>query len=196
MMRPTKRPTKSLKSTPHFLIISTKQRGVKILEAVEILLPEFIKYTINRLPYYYPTMLPSDLLAKEVKTGEINSKLWIPLEDLYEGWDPCGQVGQEVYGAGMAFGVVPRHYFKIPETTLIVFCNYPIKNSKVSKKSMKFTTLGSIDFTCLVKIFSDEELPEITMKSKSATIEAVHTTKKEIDYMLMEILKLVSIGNK
>jgi hypothetical protein len=160
-------------------------KGVKILEAIEILLPEFIKYTVHRLPYYYPTMLPAAILAKEVKTGEINPNLWIPLEDLYDGWDPCGQVGQEVYGAGVAFGLVSRHYFKIPNTELIVFCNYPIKNIKMTKKTMQFNTIGSPDFMCLVKIFSNKEgLPEMKMKSKSGPIEAVHSTKKEIDFQV------------
>lgn len=158
-------------------------KGIKILEAVEILLPEFIKYTVHRLPYYYPTMLPDGILATEVKTGEINSELWIPLEDLYDGWDPCGQVGQEVYGAGMAFGIVPRHYFKIPKTEYVFFCSYPIKNIKFSNKSVQFTTIGSAEFKCLVKIFSNkEELPAMTMKSKSVRINAVHHTKKEIDF--------------
>lgn len=159
--------------------------GLKILDAIEVLLPEFIKYTVNRLPYYFPTMLPKEVLSKEVKTGEINSNIWIPLEDLYQGWDLCGQVGQEVYGSGLSFGIVPRHYFKIPDTALTVFCDYPIRDIKISKNSIHFKTMGSSNFTCLVKIFSNKDtLPKLTMKSKSTQIKAARSTKKEMDFLI------------
>lgn len=50
---------------------------------------------------------------------------------------------------------------------------------------MQFNTIGSPDFMCLVKIFSNKEgLPEVKMKSKSGPIEAVHSTKKEIDFQV------------
>ncbi|TDW44606.1 hypothetical protein EV144_10854 [Flavobacterium sp. 270] len=159
--------------------------GLKILDAVKVLLPEFIKYTVHRLPYYFPPMLHKDALAKEVKTGEINSTIWIPLEDIYDGWDLCGKIGQEVYGAGLPFGIVSRQYFKIPNTGLIVFCEYPLTNIKKTNNSLQFKIIGSADFTSLVKIISDkEEMPEITLKNKTAKIEAVRRTKKEIDFQI------------
>lgn len=77
----------------HYLIMA---EGIVILPSLRILLPEFIKYVINRLPFYYPSLLPEDIIAKETKTGEVQNDLWIPLEDLHDGWENHGQVGQEV----------------------------------------------------------------------------------------------------
>ncbi|WP_223680289.1 hypothetical protein [Flavobacterium hibisci] len=107
-------------------------KNVEILPALKTLLPEFIKYAVGRIAYYYPTMLPKEMLSEEVKTGEIQADLWIPLEDLYNGWEKSGQVGQEVYGAGMAFGVVPRQYIKIEEDFLL-FIDYPAQFHKRGK---------------------------------------------------------------
>jgi hypothetical protein len=107
-------------------------KDVEILPALKTLLPEFIKYAVGRIAYYYPTMLPKEMLSEEVKTGEIQADLWVPLEDLYNGWQQSGQVGQEVYGAGMAFGVVPRQYIKIDEDFLL-FIDYPAQYHKRGK---------------------------------------------------------------
>ncbi|WP_269236565.1 hypothetical protein [Flavobacterium flavigenum] len=107
-------------------------KDVEILPALKTLLPEFIKYAVGRIAYYYPTMLPKEMLSEEVKTGEIQADLWVPLEDLYNGWQQSGQVGQEVYGAGMAFGVVPRQYIKIEEDFLL-FIDYPAPYHKRGK---------------------------------------------------------------
>ena len=39
-------------------------------------------------------------IAQSPASGEIARDVWLPLEDLYEGENPAGQVGQEIYGAG------------------------------------------------------------------------------------------------
>lgn len=123
----------------HYIEISA---GIKILPALKILIPEFIKYAVGRLAYYFPAMLPSDMISEDVKTGEIQKDLWIPLEDIHDGWEKNGSVGQEVYGAGLAFGMVPRQYFKIPELDAIIFINYPITNLRIGKKSATFHVGG------------------------------------------------------
>src|SRR5690606_18049822 len=58
--------------------------GEEVMPAFSLLLAEFVRYAQNRLPYYYPPMLPEDMLSEEVKTGEIDPKLWIPLEDIQD----------------------------------------------------------------------------------------------------------------
>lgn len=123
----------------HYIEVST---GIKILPALKILIPEFIKYAVGRLAYYFPAMLPSDMISEDVKTGEIQKDLWIPLEDIHDGWEKSGSVGQEVYGAGLAFGMVPRQYFKLPELDAIIFINYPITNLRIGKKSATFHVGG------------------------------------------------------
>ena len=74
--------------------------GVDILPAIKMLIAEFVRYTVGRISYYYAPRLPEEMLSEEVKTGEIDPKLWVPLEDIHDGWEKSGEVGQEVYGSG------------------------------------------------------------------------------------------------
>ncbi|KOP38776.1 hypothetical protein DBB36_17480 [Flavobacterium sp. WLB] len=128
-----------------------KAEDVELLPAVKTLIPEFVKYAVNRIAYYYPPLLPKEMLSDEVKTGELQRDLWIPLEDLYNGWEKSGQVGQEVYGAGMAFGVVPRQYIKIDEDFLI-FIDYPITRQSKRGKSITINLDGDKEMYCNLKI--------------------------------------------
>ncbi|KIQ25245.1 hypothetical protein RT99_01115 [Flavobacterium sp. MEB061] len=125
-------------------------KDVDILASLRTLIPEFIKYTVSRIAYYYPTMLPKEMLSEEVKTGEIQADLWVPLEDLYNGWEKSGQVGQEVYGSGMAFGIVARQYIKIDEDFLL-FIDYPNEHTKRGK-SITIKLDGDKDMICNLKI--------------------------------------------
>jgi hypothetical protein len=91
----------------HYLQVA---QGVDILPSLKILLPEFIRYAVSRLPFYYPPLLPQEMIAGDIKTGEVKKDLWVPLEDKHDGWEKSGEAGQEVYGAGLPFAVVPRQY--------------------------------------------------------------------------------------
>ena len=126
-------------------------KDVDILPSLKTLIPEFVKYAVNRIAYYYPPMLPKEMLSEEVKTGEIQADLWVPLEDLYNGWQKSGQVGQEVYGGGMAFGIVPRQYIKIDENFL-VFIDYPIAQPTKRGKSITIKMDGDQDMIYNLKI--------------------------------------------
>ena len=126
-------------------------KDVDILPSIRTLIPEFIKYAVNRIAYYYPPMLPKEMLSEEVKTGEIQADLWVPLEDLYNGWEKSGQVGQEVYGSGMAFGIVPRQYIKIDEDFLL-FIDYPVKQQTKRGKSIILKLDGDKDMHYNLKI--------------------------------------------
>jgi len=140
-------------------IREANEANAPILPALQLLLPELVRYSVNRLPAYYPTLLPEDLISEDVKTGEIDPAIWIPLEDLYDGWEKPGQVGQEVYGAGVGFGVVPRQYHKVKGERFIVYCDYPVLNFKSStNKSVVLRTLGVDEFNCKLRIVSDTKL--------------------------------------
>lgn len=116
--------------------------GIDILPSVRLLIAEFIRYTITRICYYYPPLLPKEMLSQEAKTGEIDPHLWIPLEDIHDGWEQSGEVGQEVYGAGIAFGIVPRQYFKVPGEDFMIYVDYPVFKFKVSKQNSLTLTIG------------------------------------------------------
>ena len=62
--------------------------GQEILPSLRLLLAEYIRYLVDRAVYYYPPMLPKEMLSEEVKTGEVDPSLWIALEDLHEKFDP------------------------------------------------------------------------------------------------------------
>lgn len=141
-------------------------RDIEILPSISLLLGEFIRYFISRAPYYYPTLLPKEMLADEVKNGEIDPNAWIALEDLKDGWEKSGEVGQEVYGAGVAFGIVPRQYFKVPEHDFIIFVDYPSHQYRLSKnKSLTLEVMGVSCLKCRVII-----LPGPTLKQARFTL--------------------------
>lgn len=133
----------------HFMLVS---EGIAILPSLRILIPEFIKYTLNRLPFYYPPMLPEGIIAEDIKTGEVQKDLWIPLEDIHDGWEPHGQVGQEVYGAGLPFGIVSRQYHEIKHVGIILFIDYPIAGWSQSGNGLTFNILGDARLQALIKI--------------------------------------------
>lgn len=159
-----------------------------ILESLKLLLPEFVKYSINRFSSYYPPMLPADILSDEVKTGEIDPKLWIPIEDLYDGWEKHGQVGQEVYGAGVGFGVLPRQYVKVKDADFLVFTEYPITTPRQTKnKTLVFSLLGDPEFESSLRLlpYNASNLPHISVTAggkSSKTVPLFKTSKQGNEY--------------
>ncbi len=157
---------------------------VQLLPAVKTLIPEFVKYAVNRIAYYYPPLLPKEMLSDEVKTGELQHDLWIPLEDLYNGWEKSGQVGQEVYGAGMAFGVVPRQYIKIDEDFLI-FIDYPIMHQSKTGKSITIHLDGDKEMCCNLNILKlGKRSIKMTVFQDKELLSAFHKTAEMHDYKI------------
>ena len=165
-------------------------QGVELLPSVNLLIAEFARYAVHRMVYYYPTMLPEDMLAKEVKTGELDPKLWIALEDIHDGWEQSGGVGQEVYGAGLAFGIVPRQYIRIPDQDFIVFLDYPVLNQTFEGKTLRFDVTGDSRLTCGLRILNQgtKRLPAIKIKAGNAAdqeqIDAVKKPKDGFEYRI------------
>ena len=130
--------------------------GVDILPSVRLLLSEFIRYMVYRAVYYYPTMLPAEMLCDKPKTGELDRNLWIAVEDLNDGWEKSGGVGQEVYGAGNAFGILPRHYLKVPGKKYMICVDYPTAGFKVKRGSpVRFSIRGDARISCKLCIVPD-----------------------------------------
>jgi hypothetical protein len=130
--------------------------GIDILPSVKLLMAEFIRFMVYRAVYYYPTMLPKEMLCDKPKTGELDSKLWIAIEDLCDGWEKSGSVGQEVYGAGNAFGILPRHYLRIPGKKFMVYVDYPTVGFKAGKgDTIEFKIKGDSRLSCRLSIVPD-----------------------------------------
>lgn len=144
-------------------------QDVELFEPVRLLVAEYVRYLVERAVYYYPPMLPKDMLHGKPKVGEIDKTLWIALEDLHDGWEKSGQVGQEVYGAGNAFGTLPRHYMRVPDVNLMVYTDYPIYGlESVKHKPVRFKLAGDGRITCRLMVIkaNEHKLPPLTVSCK------------------------------
>ena len=162
---------------------------IDLLPSAQLLIAEYIRYLVERAVYYYPTMLPEDMLSKEVKIGELDPKLWIALEDMHDGWEPCGQVGQEVYGAGNAFGILPRHYLKVPGETFMVYVDYPTHNFSARKnKPITFKTAGDERLNCrlLIVKMDGKKLPafDVRLKGNKESLKGKLTKDGHLEFEL------------
>lgn len=146
--------------------------GIDILPSLKVLIPEFIKYAVSRLPYYYPTLLPEDMIAEEIKTGEVQKDLWVPLEDMHDGWEKSGEVGQEVYGSGVPFGVIPRQYFMLTDIKAMIFINYPAVKFRFGKNTVTFRVSGDSQFMASLTFsgLSKAELSKIKVEVKNSSV--------------------------
>jgi len=158
--------------------------GVDILPSVNLLIPEFIKHLVNKAAFYYPPKLPKEILAEKPKTGEIDPKLWIPLEDMYDGWTKPGEVGQEVYGAGLAFGIVPRHYHAVPGH-FMMFIDYPVIDFSIKKdNAVHFTVMGNEQGRCRLLLLpsGDKSLPVFTVSNQEGEINGKQNKDGFMEY--------------
>ncbi|GAA3756922.1 hypothetical protein [Flavobacterium ginsengiterrae] len=163
--------------------------NIDILPGLKILLPEFVKYAINRIPYYYPAMLPKEMLSEEVKTGEIQQDLLAPLEDLYTGWEQNGQIGQEVYGTGSSFAVVPRQYFKINDDFLI-FTDYPVTRFIKRKNTVYLKIDGNKEMQCSLKIIIKQNIKSLQVFQNELQLLYLNKNAKMQEYKIIGEAKI------
>jgi hypothetical protein len=158
-------------------------------EWLNILIPEFLRNMLYKASFYYPPNLPEEALAEESRTGEIDPKLWIPLEDMYDGWEKAGQVGQEVYGAGLPFGLIPRQYWRVPDQNFMIYLDYPIKSfSTVHEGTAMFRVLGDPRLSCRIRIIPTGKKPlpefEVTTERDESmeTLQGHKTDEGHLEY--------------
>ncbi|WP_285060616.1 hypothetical protein [Pedobacter ginsengisoli] len=162
---------------------------IDLLPSARLLMAEYIRCLIARAAYYYPTMLPKEMLEEQPKVGELDPNLWIALEDLHDGWEKSGAVGQEVYGAGNAFGILPRHYIRVAAKDLLVYLDYPTKLISGRKdKSLSFKILGDGRLNCEMRIgkTTGDKLPHVLVRAKGVKnpIEGKLTDNGQLKYIL------------
>jgi hypothetical protein len=167
-----------------------RAEDVEILPSVSLLLAEFVRYAVSRSVYYYPPLLPKEMLAEERESGELDPNLWIPLEDMHDGWEKSGAVGQEVYGAGLPFGIVTRQYLRVPGEEFLIFTDYPTTEVFVKKgKPVTFNLKGRPAMTCSLRIIKQgkNELPEMkvmTGRRKTTQIEGQRSPEGNLEFKL------------
>jgi hypothetical protein len=102
--------------------------GADLEPAARLLISEYCRYALDRAWFYYPDMLPAEILHKgEHQSGTINRNLSFPLEDLYADGQSPGQIGQEIYGSGGAFIFATRAFHRIEDAPFRLFCNQFIR---------------------------------------------------------------------
>ncbi|NCD68329.1 glycoside hydrolase family 88 protein [Mucilaginibacter agri] len=158
----------------------------EILPSVTMLISEFIKYLLHRAPYYYPPNLPKEMLSDDVKTGQVDHKLWIAIEDIHDGWEQSGTVGQEVYGAGVAFGIIPRHFHKIPGEEFIIFSDYPTADFKYNKGQVSFTVKGDERLNCRLMLIKNgkSKLPDLKLTGGNAALSGGVHKDGHIEFLI------------
>lgn len=156
--------------------------GVEILASLRLLMAEYIRYLVDRAVYYYPPMLPKEMLSEEVKTGEVDANLWIALEDMHDGWEKSGLVGQEVYGAGNAFGILPRHYMQVEGESFMICTDYPTYGfSPMKHHPAKFKLAGDTQLQCRLMLVKTDKgkMPEFSVTLNSSKEPAKGRKTKE-----------------
>src|ERR1700733_5987679 len=122
--------------------------GEDVRPSLRLLLAEYQRHSLDRGWYYFPDALPADLIAEKPRNGEVARELSIPIEDLQDGWKPSGEVGQEIYGSGIAFVYTTRHYARIPEIGCLAFCDYPVYDFRPDAKSGRASLRAGGDARC------------------------------------------------
>lgn len=123
------------------------------------LLSEYGKYLLHRGQFFYPDQVPTAMISMEPREGVTQRNLSIPVEDIRSGWQQSGQVGQEVYGAAVAFVLSSYAYVSFPQVPFQVFVEYPIFHADFlsqSTKEGKITLIiaGSSPGTCKLRLIS------------------------------------------
>jgi hypothetical protein len=161
--------------------------GQEILPSVRLLLAEYIRFLVERAVFYYPTMLPEEMLSEEVKTGEVDRNLWIALEDMHDGWERSGEVGQEVYGAGNAFGILPRHYMQVDGQPFMIYTDYPTYGFSPKKhRPAKFKLAGDGRLSCRLMLVKTErgKMPEfaLTLNTSKEPVKGKRTKEGHLEF--------------
>jgi len=97
--------------------------GSDLLPAARLMIDEYCRFALDRAWFYYPDTLPEEVLASEPRQGRIARHQSFPLEDLYVDGQECGQVGQEIYGAGAGFAFASRAFHDVEGADFSLSCD-------------------------------------------------------------------------
>jgi hypothetical protein len=121
---------------------------------VEMLVSEFCRHTLNTMRSAFAPLMPPESTAlrpqlrRHVEQAAL--ELYIPLEDIRDGWRQSGQIGQELYGAGMALTFAAHAYTSL-RPGMTVYSEYPL----VNWDSHSFALSGTPDCAVGVTLWGD-----------------------------------------
>ncbi len=155
--------------------------------SARLLIAELVRYSLDLCWHFYPSTLPAGILYNQQDptmretNGWIERELALPLEDLYDGWQEPGKVGQEVYGAGSCFALVARAYHPVGDGRFWLYCDYPIEldqprggSRKRGGNTVACRVLGDARGRCRVRLVPRglERVPEAILQRSRRRAEA------------------------
>lgn len=120
------------------------------------LLAEMIKYQITVARGELPPFLPEESLCKTPYLGTMRPVMMIPVEDLHDGFHKAGLVGQEIYGAGLAFRFAADAYQTFgTKRSFMLYAEYPVTRSNwnAKQRTLTFTLGGTSAYRSRVRLF-------------------------------------------
>ncbi|MCE5200710.1 MAG: hypothetical protein ABFD54_01590 [Armatimonadota bacterium] len=176
-------------------IFSAFHEYLKLVDAhvspsIHMLVSEYCKYATDGKICAYPRNLPEEIIAENPRNGHINRDLAIPLEDIYQGWEKPGQVGQEVYGAGTAPGITARCFIRVADAPFILYCQYPIYdfNSDTGAKMCEFKVHGDGRLKCTMRLIptSDERIGDVKINhvDSGEELQGARVAGEHLEYHL------------
>jgi len=156
-------------------------------DSVQLLLNEYLKYTLSRAWYYCPKELPKEILATEIRNGHIDRDLAFPLEDLYADGQPAGQIGQEIYGCGAAFALTTRAYHRLENAPFLLFCEYPVFGlAQTEEPCAEFHVRGLPSLTCRARLIATGRKPlppvQIHVAGRPVAVEKTGDGDWEVEF--------------
>jgi len=144
--------------------------GDDLAPSAHALLAEYCRHGLHTSWYAYPSELPAEIIAEKQEYGSINPKLALPLEDLSAGWGKVGAVGQQVYGANIAFVYLDKAYHKPEGAPFILYCDVPVKEMTVEDGRIVLGLNGDGRFPSRIRLIPHEgkQLPEVRVRSGDA----------------------------
>lgn len=122
----------------------------RIDPAVEKLVAEFCYHTLGTMLSSIPPFVSDGIITEKPAAydtvGQNRLDLYIPIEDMRDGWDIWGAIGQEVYGAGMAPSFAALAYEEV-SSGLTVYSAYPIADIDNSKMDYTVVTFSGVPGT-------------------------------------------------
>lgn len=169
--------------------------GPDLIPSAKMLVSEYCRYALHRAWFYYPDALPREALATELRNGEIDRKLSLPVEDLYPDGQPAGQVGQEVYGSGAALIFATRAYHRIRGAPFMIFCDYFLRAiTRIDECTLSLKIDGEDNHLANFSLVraGRKALPEMIVRKLSGEVIApATTTDREICYQVPPYTGLV-----
>jgi hypothetical protein len=154
----------------------------RIRASARLLLGEYLRHAQDRSWTYFPGHQSPDALSPKQRVGRLEPLLAVPVEDLTDGWQQSGQVGQEVYGSALAFVAATRHFRPLPRTHLRFHCDYPLADFKATGRRVTFRLTGDRRGTATVRLIptdANAAVPAVSCSISGRSTAVAPTTSPE-----------------